>query len=527
MKDHVAEGSPSSSTTALSRSTRPRRRRRYIAAIAAVSLLLCLSSIAWFPYSSPGRSSKLMENFRFQFAVRGSTLYAFASTPFVAQRTLHIDTFSASDMKRRKVLLSRRFEDRNIVETLFTERALLYVSVYEPPTTQTNSLMAGGGGGGRASIRFLLPRFLPSPVPGKLRILKQGEQRQISPRYLPEKTTHPALLHRVPLDGGIATETALNTGGYRLDRLIHAVAEEGVYWIRPVPAKIYSITRQTPNGVQERQQEIYQGDDLMFSPADGGPPRRRAANLSIGSLFVSGGSVYAIGFCPTPGHYHAVYRLPRSSREVSSVSPTNLHALLSSGDNPIWPGSGGRLTAPLEFGGRLYWLEQLSDLDDAAEPDKGTYKGTATIREEIRLFSCLPNGQDRRVVWDGRDDEGGHTQPKQIFLHQGRFYVLYAAPPPNKAPGVASSELTELGYRESAGSTLTWRYRVARLHMDRLPVFGESRLLPAGANPENSSIDAGWLYFLAQETQKSRLDFLYNEDTSKTITSLYRVSLPE
>lgn len=447
-----------------------------------------------------------------------------------------MDGITARDGSQREIF-RESLKGQLVADALPVDGAVLYL-------TQTNE---PGGSQPAPSARLTaselppLPsvrRFLPVPPPKN----ENGKWQRFPRRLLP--SSQPVLLHRRPIDGNPATKIRLDIDGYRLSSLTHILTEEGVYWMRPVWKEQYFITEErkgnnspvmmpTPPTLHKAMakggppgmamgtksptlsvpvkivtEEIYQGDDLMFSPADGGPVQKRASGLVLESLSVSEDAIFGFGLCPTPGHSRAVYRIARRR----NTPPVNLHNFPMVNEEA--QAIGYRDSLFLEHQDRLYWIERYKLEDDETS--------SITNQETGRLVSTRLDGSDRRVVWEARDAMGKLMFPKQIFAYQGKLYMVFSqarvipVPPPEEL-------------------RIEWNHGVVRIESERNPSLGTMLALPRSAYFQGiesvalrpTHADNGYLYFLIREEKRSPVDFLFTQTTEKAGTTLCRIKLPE
>jgi hypothetical protein len=450
-----------------------------------------------------------------------------------------MEAIAANNGSRREVI-RESLKGQAVSDELPVDGAILYLTqAVEPVPSSPNSPDSAA-----ASDRPPIPaarRFL-SGVPPR----NDNRKRRTFPRQL-APSSQPVILHRCPTDGGAITKTPLDVAAYRLDSLPHVLTKEGLYWMRPVwkerhflteerksgssvvggggnPLRMTGMAIGAPGGVGSRgmaigtqsatptahyeivTEEIYQGDDLMFSPADGGPAQKRASGLVLESLSATEDAIFGFGLCPTPGHSRAVYRIAR--RE--NTPPINLHDFPTDDEGMPFP----RTPFFLEYQDRVYWIERYRLEDDETS--------TATNQETGRVVSTRLDGSERRTVWEARDNTGRLMFPRQILTHRGKLYLLFSqarlvpVPPPDDL-------------------RIDWNHGIARLEPEHSPSLGAALALPSSTyligvdrmSQRPAYADDGYLYFVVPEEKRSPLDFLSARTTVKVEMALCRSKLPE
>jgi hypothetical protein len=464
-----------------------------------------------------------------------------------------MQALSLSDGSRREVV-HESMTKVSVSDTLPVDGAVLYVtqaqgaaipsSVSSAPVSAPPRMPFGG----RRTIGPAVP-ILPGPevrvsAPFNFsggRYFVHGARPKTGGQPLPTtprdflRSTEPVILNRRPVNGDPTVKTPLDTGGYSIRGLTHVLTEEGLYWVRPVPKERYYAERKSapispppvprrslkggpmrapgpqaaPPPSTYRVEEIYEGDDLMLSPLDGGPARKRASGLVIDSLSVTEDALYITGLCPTPGHTRAIYRILRRDNSP----PVNLHNF-PSGDESNSYSPVQSSAPPLDIAGRLYWMERYQMEDDETSSIVNQQTG--------RVVSSRPDGSDRRVIWEARDTTGKIMFPKQIFASQGKLYLVFTqvritpVPPPEELK-------------------IEFSHSIARLNPERTPALGAIQALPRSTNVNSMSgvlprpihTADGHFYFVTRAETKSALDFLSSRTTAGYATALCRVKLPE
>jgi hypothetical protein len=440
-----------------------------------------------------------------------------------ASNELVIRTFSAADGKAG-VLARLNLEGRALNAVYVTDTDYLVLTA-----PRQDNLAPSYQRQGQITLRgkpipiIFGRRAMDPPLP-----LGPGETRVTLPREIAHDSRS-TLLHRIPLDGGPVQQTILDTQNHLVSSTPNALTEEGVFWILPRSSKRTVVVTEVPprKGVaipgpqtDYATEEMPLVDDLMFSPADGDKARvwRHGVHSRM-RLSTSGDGLYLGDDREERTRDGKVTRI----RETMRISLTNATAPPVTLTKTI----GDYL--PLERDGRLYWKETYFLTEDR-QPGQ-------TPPQSGRVVTCRTDGTDRRILWEGRDDQGEPQTLGPLFFHQGKLYIVYgpAGLPRTNAPGNISAA--------AKAPPVDSGYRVACLHPERANALGASFALPPGLTGRDIPIggppngmptqgksgyaDNGYLYAAAWEQKRSGLDFLYSQTTERNICVLYRVRLPQ
>ena len=355
--------------------------------------------------------------------------------------------------------------------------------------------------------KFALPALLPPPAPGDIR------QSADSGLNDADKKGGAMILWRIPRSGDAVTQTTLDTAGVRPSFAEIIPATQSLYWTRYTSATGYRIYNRA--GVYE----AYPANGAVLqSPLTGGPPKAVGSGFALYDARVN---EQAIGWLKrsvypdlsTSFHFRRLADGPAGKEYVLTNYPV---------------GQPGDFSAPVECGGRWYWLEPEAEESGERPAAPGPtnpnhvepffYRLSAYQRStRVQVVSAAPDGASRRVVIAGQDDLRQDRRCARLIADKEKLYVLYEdkAPPPRRAQGV---------------STVTF---IARIHPDKSPALGKPREFPYGVSPDDITIavENGFVYFPLYENEsgiRETFDFLFAEKQSESgVRYLYRMSLPE
>jgi hypothetical protein len=354
-----------------------------------------------------------------------------------------------------------------------------------------------GGPGLAAGSMRILPTRAPEASPGKR---PPGEVRRILPRSI-ARDNRPALLCRIPLDGRPLVTAKINTRRYRLMDLPHVLTPEGVFWMLP-----HTTTYTQVQGRDYLYEERPPTDDLMLSRAEEAP-RLWRSGVSGALLTGPDEALYLQGNLRGGSRTEGRYRLSATDPRAAPIPLPKISSVAT----------------PLLFRDRIYWVETNAGADfDTPEP-------RLTAAPSGQVWSCRPDGSDRTVVWNTRDERGDPAVPLRLMTHADALYLVYGPALPPTAPGEAP--------RKAQG-----RSGIVRLYPSRPTRYGEFLPLPrpiaqamqesepfggAGRLSERVRVENGYLYVFVTEFRRGLFDFLSPRSTAYGVRMLYRVPLPE
>lgn len=218
--------------------------------------------------------------------------------------------------------------------------------------------------------------------------------------------------------------------------------------------------------------------DLVEASLDGaGSPRRRCAVARSAWLYSAEDAVYWTEtdlLLPDPDR--VLFSL-RSDRSVPAQMPRY------QGVSP-----------PLEFGGRIYWIEKQSDLDSILEMHKW-YGGPLPPTRGL-LVSAHPDGSDRQLHSTGVLNRINTSTV--LTVDRGRLHAI---------------QHTTAGYR-------VWRLPAGPF--GRLQSIGEAR----APHSDSCFLQDGWLYFVLSEEHTNWFDWSQRGLSGRFESAIYRCRIP-
>jgi hypothetical protein len=295
--------------------------------------------------------------------------------------------------------------------------------------------------------------------------------------------------------------------------------EEGLYWIRPGSQTHTLVTR--PEGTYEL---LPASEDLMLSPADGGPPQVVARGVLLTKLHIQGDGLY--GTRPPeypdldgPGELYRFARVRRAapsgatSEALATAAPVRLPYSIPNPDVPLDP------TVGTEVGGDYFWLD--------GTPGSEGRSSVTGVRQRpgsppmMRLMACRIDGSRPHLVCELKEADGTPLSPAALFAHNSRLYLACSRPAPQRLrEDEADNDHTPrkasyiIHVRPDAADPLASRRTIG---------IGKAAYGPADV----ADADDDHYYFFATEAEASPLDFLSERSTRRWRTRFRRIQLPD
>ncbi len=317
----------------------------------------------------------------------------------------------------------------------------------------------------------------------KLAVGRGEKRRELGHLHTPTVREQPTRFVLFPSGGGPPRQVTVDLGGYSPTYVNWVYADGAVYWTPPYQQGGYSVETDRATWM-----EMPVTGRVLRSPVGGGRQTEVAKGLASPRIHRSQHYVWWRSARAYPDSAADWYYLrPRDGKRGTLLGIRPQSQVMDAG-------------APLECGGRFYWLEGLSPV-----------QGDSRI--EPRLVCCDGNGGGRRTLVRFADHG---LKPFKLGCDGRHVYVLYA-----------TTQRDDAGDPSYYGTTYDRDEYVARVDETAPDPLARTRKLPPGSVAGTACFGNGNLYFVRNETRRSALDWLSATDTERTVTGIYRMRLPD